>query len=334
MNWSFLCLFLFVLNAFCAKDPPRPQITEIFSATGQVLVKIPKQPPLKGTSMIANNQPIGVGMETLDFPNFPSLNTHIIQRFDMNTIFELDGIDPTDCDANPVSGEMPAFWSWVKRSEYKGQQVFFGVKADLWEATRGAAKLSLGVSVNNSNIPMWFRRVTPYREFNLIFTQFNATVPDPSVFTIPQVCQTNATLPKPLKTNSLKCTPRSTMISRAQAWVNEHVPYNQEGHHNGYREDCSGYVSMAWGLATPGLTTFTLDTVSHRITKNELQPGDVLLDKTEHVVLFGGWSTKTKDHYVAFEETRPGEGTVKRVTPYPYWYNTAAFIPYRYNSVC
>jgi hypothetical protein len=51
----------------------------------------------------------------------------------------------------------------------------------------------------------------------------------------------------------------------------------------------------------------------------QLQPGDVLLCRSEHVVIFGGWSGPS--HYIAYEETRPGEGTVRRVTPYPYWYH-------------
>jgi hypothetical protein len=43
-----------------------------------------------------------------------------------------------------------------------------------------------------------------------------------------------------------QCTARSTMISRAQDWADKHIPYNQGGTYDGYRTDCSGYVSMAW----------------------------------------------------------------------------------------
>jgi len=124
------------------------------------------------------------------------------------------------------------------------------------------------------------------------------------------------------------------MIARAQVWVEKKVPYNQGAEYDGYREDCSGYVSMAWETAKPGYTTFTLPQISKPISKDDLQPGDVLLCTTEHVVLFGGWSDASKTQYVAYEETKPGEGTVKRVTPYPYWYNTGCFKPYRFNSVC
>ena len=36
------------------------------------------------------------------------------------------------------------------------------------------------------------------------------------------------------------------MNSRGQVWVDKHVPYNHEGTYDGYRTDCSGFVSMCW----------------------------------------------------------------------------------------
>ncbi|KAL1914541.1 uncharacterized protein VTP21DRAFT_8166 [Calcarisporiella thermophila] len=130
------------------------------------------------------------------------------------------------------------------------------------------------------------------------------------------------------------CVARKTMIDRAEVWVKNKVPYNQNGRYQGYREDCSGYVSMAWGLAKPGRVTSTLPGVAKKISKAELLPGDILLDTRKHVVIFGGWANKQKTEYIAYEETRPGVGTVKRKTPYPYWYDKGAFVPYRYNNVC
>ena len=45
---------------------------------------------------------------------------------------------------------------------------------------------------------------------------------------------------------------------------------------DGYRQDCSGYVSMAWKL--PGNEwTGSLAQYAEKITKAELQPGDILL---------------------------------------------------------
>lgn len=40
--------------------------------------------------------------------------------------------------------------------------------------------------------------------------------------------------------------------------------------------DCSGYVSMSWELAKPGLTTYTMHTQSHNITKDHLEKGDAM----------------------------------------------------------
>jgi len=36
------------------------------------------------------------------------------------------------------------------------------------------------------------------------------------------------------------------VIANAKTWLNPPVPYSQTAYHNGYRTDCSGYVSMAW----------------------------------------------------------------------------------------
>lgn len=98
-------------------------------------------------------------------------------------------------------------------------------------------------------------------------------------------------------TQNLQCVARSTIISRGQDWVDKHVPYSQSGTHDGYRTDCSGFVSMCWQLSKPGLTTSTMGSVSHSISKNDLQPGDALLCEGKHIALFAGWSDSTKAHY-------------------------------------
>lgn len=70
--------------------------------------------------------------------------------------------------------------------------------------------------------------------------------------------------------DNLKCVARSTIVARGQDWVNKHVPYSQSKTYDGYRTDCSGFVSMAWMLSKPGLTTSTLKGVSHSINKADL----------------------------------------------------------------
>jgi hypothetical protein len=45
---------------------------------------------------------------------------------------------------------------------------------------------------------------------------------------------------------------RDEIINRAQDWVNRKIPYSQTATTDGYRQDCSGYVSMSWKSSTSG----------------------------------------------------------------------------------
>ncbi|MFD3539678.1 peptidoglycan-binding protein [Streptomyces sp. NPDC058662] len=131
---------------------------------------------------------------------------------------------------------------------------------------------------------------------------------------------------------------RTTIINRAKLWLDAQVPYSMSEYWtDGYRQDCSGYVSMAWNLGTNEWTG-SLDKFATRITKEALLPGDMLLfhnpadpNKGSHVVIFGGWVDDTRTHYTAYEQTRPT--TRKLATPYAYWTNTTKYLPYRFNGV-
>ncbi|MEU9096411.1 peptidoglycan-binding protein [Streptomyces sp. NPDC048361] len=133
-------------------------------------------------------------------------------------------------------------------------------------------------------------------------------------------------------------TTRTEIINRAKAWVAAAVPYDMEAYwKDGYRQDCSGYVSMAWDLGTNEWTG-SLAKFGVRVTKDELQPGDILLfhnpadpNKGSHVVIFGGWTDSTHTYYTAYEQTPPGTRT--QATPYAYWKNSASYLPYRYKGL-
>lgn len=113
------------------------------------------------------------------------------------------------------------------------------------------------------------------------------------------------------------CTARSTMISRGQNWVDKGVPYNKT--YDQYRSDCSGFVSMCWGLPTPGHTTDSLGSVSRDIGKNDLQSGDALLNAGLHVTMFVNWADGSKSSYVMMEESSGDGKAVKKVSPYPFY---------------
>ncbi|MDN3022623.1 peptidoglycan-binding protein [Streptomyces sp. S.PB5] len=133
-------------------------------------------------------------------------------------------------------------------------------------------------------------------------------------------------------------TTRAEIIKRAKKWVAAQVPYSMtEYWSDGYRQDCSGFVSMAWNL--PGNEwTGSLDQYGVKIPKDDLRPGDILLfhnpadpQQGSHVVIFGGWTDYTHTYYIAYEEARPGAR--KQATPYAYWSNSARYTAYRYKGL-
>ncbi|MBE0476376.1 MAG: hypothetical protein IBX62_04665 [Coriobacteriia bacterium] len=127
---------------------------------------------------------------------------------------------------------------------------------------------------------------------------------------------------------------REVVLERAKRWTKHGVPYSQARYHEGYRTDCSGFVSMAWGL-DESLTTRSLPEVSRRIDKDMLKPGDIMLngsgDSLRHAVIFGGWADQDKTTYVALEQTGQSgvDRAVKRVVPYPYRFQGEKYKPYR-----
>ncbi|WP_369037586.1 MULTISPECIES: peptidoglycan-binding protein [Streptomyces] len=139
-------------------------------------------------------------------------------------------------------------------------------------------------------------------------------------------------------TDKLRATTRAEIINRARTWVAARVPYSMSTYwRDGYRQDCSGFVSMAWNLAGNEWTG-SLDKYGVRIPKEDLQPGDILLfhnpsdpQKGSHVVIFGGWTDYTHTYYIAYEETRPHAR--RQATPYAYWSHSDHYQAYRYKGL-
>ncbi|MFJ7900608.1 peptidoglycan-binding protein [Streptomyces sp. NPDC096198] len=137
---------------------------------------------------------------------------------------------------------------------------------------------------------------------------------------------------------TLPATTRAQIINRAKKWVAAKVPYSMDDYwSDGYRQDCSGFVSMAWNLGSNEWTG-SLDKFGDRISKEDLQPGDILLfhnadnpEKGSHVVIFGGWTDYTHRNYTAYEQTPPHAR--RQTTPYAYWSNSSRYVPYRYKGV-
>lgn len=141
-----------------------------------------------------------------------------------------------------------------------------------------------------------------------------------------------------ISTGTLRQTTRAEIINRAKLWVTAQVPYSMEKYwSDGYRQDCSGYISMAWNLRSNEWTG-SLDRFAERIDRTELQPGDILLfhnpanpTRGSHVTIFGGWTDYTHTSYIAYEQTKPR--TRKQATPMAYWENSGRYVAYRYKGV-
>ncbi|MFB7337582.1 peptidoglycan-binding protein [Streptomyces adustus] len=133
-------------------------------------------------------------------------------------------------------------------------------------------------------------------------------------------------------------TTRTEIINRAKKWIDAKVPYSMLAYwSDGYRQDCSGFVSMAWNL--PGNEwTGSLDQFGERVTKEKVQPGDILLfhnakdpQKGSHVVIFGGWTDHTHTYYTVYEQTPPH--TRRQGTPYAYWSHSDQYVAYRHKGL-
>ncbi|MGQ4515644.1 peptidoglycan-binding protein [Streptomyces sp. DW26H14] len=133
-------------------------------------------------------------------------------------------------------------------------------------------------------------------------------------------------------------TTRAEIISRAKRWVSAQVPYSMTAYwSDGYRQDCSGYVSMAWNLPNNEWTG-SLAGFGVKIDRADLQPGDILLfhnpadpNKGSHVTIFGGWTDASHTTYLAYEQTPPH--TRAQATPMAYWSNSDKYVPYRYKGL-
>jgi hypothetical protein len=120
---------------------------------------------------------------------------------------------------------------------------------------------------------------------------------------------------------------RYEIINRAISWLTANngtrVPYDSSATWGEYRQDCSGYVSMAAKLDKPGPITQQLATsdYSSPIRMGELKRGDIVVDavgdraQDRHVVIFDRWVDTTQRAYYAYEQ-RGDYGTDHRTRGY------------------
>ncbi|MGW3963210.1 hypothetical protein ACWED2_25565 [Amycolatopsis sp. NPDC005003] len=137
---------------------------------------------------------------------------------------------------------------------------------------------------------------------------------------------------------------RQEAHDRAQFWVDQHVPYSQSAYYRDpqgrtYRQDCSGYVSMAWHLPDSATTASLLNYADRLGSLDDLQQGDAI-DRTganvpwdtQHVVLFDHWVDDSHQKAWVYSEPQPTE--FAEYTTYTRSYMTNnGYIPIRYRNI-
>ncbi|MGW4695434.1 hypothetical protein ACWEO1_24020 [Kitasatospora cineracea] len=132
---------------------------------------------------------------------------------------------------------------------------------------------------------------------------------------------------------------RKAMVERAMERVQRRLGYSQGAVTNGYRVDCSGFLSAAWGLPGPGTVTGSLISesggIAHHIARQDLQPGDALVvhhtrgDMEQHVVLFGGWADAAHTRAIILEDSG-SQGCISHEEPMS---KLAEYTPIRKNGM-
>jgi hypothetical protein len=106
---------------------------------------------------------------------------------------------------------------------------------------------------------------------------------------------------------------RATALERGFSWYDQQVSYSQSSQHEGYRTDCSGFVSMCWELGTSYTTAnFINDTGewSSLGSFSELQPADAMVYRSGgagHIVMFLGWNDSAQTQACVLEQASTAE---------------------------
>jgi len=121
---------------------------------------------------------------------------------------------------------------------------------------------------------------------------------------------------------------RGEVLARSLPWIQRGVMYSQSRYTDGYRQDCSGYISLVWHLnGSPNSTSLRSSRYTRTIGRGELQPGD-MLGHPGHVALFVGWASGGRA--IVREEWDYGHPASERTWSASYTRQNTA---YRYHNI-
>lgn len=117
---------------------------------------------------------------------------------------------------------------------------------------------------------------------------------------------------------------RKVILERAFSWVDAQVKYNANASYGGFMRDCSGLVSMAWGLdrtyATAKMAPFDASFTWELPSVDELIPGDAISRRQRrngkgHIMLFAGWADEWHTSFFTIEQRSTGIPTALSQRP-------------------
>ncbi|XP_065831338.1 uncharacterized protein [Oscarella lobularis] len=185
---TVLALLALVLAARAANPEP-PQIPETFSADIRVEFHDPEITYF------------GAGRWDRDFSRNMSLENYTLEeenrerivyrltRYDKKIEYEVNAYSMIHCTHTTLMGEQPFAWKFLSTAEYVGQREFHSRSLDIWETDMADVRVEVGVDPEMANVPVILTRHFPGAEQVYEFATFNATAPNPDVFTIPAECQ-------------------------------------------------------------------------------------------------------------------------------------------------
>ena len=135
---------------------------------------------------------------------------------------------------------------------------------------------------------------------------------------------------------------REEIIARAQAWAGSSLRYSQNDYKLidgatsiGYRQDCSGYASLALRGSNCWTTVQIHSIATTAISKDELRPGDLINNKKPynagHVIIFERWADEDRESYWGYDFS--GLCILHRQVVYPFK-GLKGYEPRRYKNVC
>jgi hypothetical protein len=131
--------------------------------------------------------------------------------------------------------------------------------------------------------------------------------------------------------NGAKDMDRRNALERGFAWIDANVMYSQTHSYHGYRQDCSGFVSMAWqeptALTTAGFAPYDTSASKALSGYSQLLPADALnKHPREHIIMFGAWANAAHSQMVILEESHTGTPAMMKIVTSSYF---GSFTPIR-----